>query len=38
MWAWIFHGEVPGAWALAGGGILLGATIVHDRLVERRTR
>jgi len=38
IWAWIFHGEVPGAWALVGGGILLGATIVHDRLVERRSR
>jgi len=35
VWAWIFHGEVPGGWALAGGAILIGATIVHDRLVER---
>jgi len=38
IWAWILHGEVPGSWALAGGGILLGATIVHDRVVERRAR
>lgn len=38
IWAWLFHGEVPGSWALAGGGILIGASIVHDRLVERRGR
>lgn len=38
VWAWIFHGEVPGIWALVGGAILLGATVVHDRLVERNSR
>lgn len=36
VWAWILHGEVPGSWALAGGAILLGATIVHGRLDARR--
>jgi drug/metabolite transporter (DMT)-like permease len=36
VWAWLLHGEVPGAWALAGGAILLGATIVHGRLDARR--
>lgn len=27
VWAWIFHGEVPGPWALTGGLIILGATL-----------
>jgi drug/metabolite transporter (DMT)-like permease len=26
VWAWIFHGEVPGTWALVGGLIILVAT------------
>lgn len=26
VWAWIFHGEVPGTWALAGGLLIMGAT------------
>jgi DME family drug/metabolite transporter len=28
VWAWAIHGEVPTAWALAGGAIILGATAV----------
>ena len=30
IWAWIVHGERPGAWSLAGGAILLLATTVED--------
>jgi drug/metabolite transporter (DMT)-like permease len=28
-WAWLVHGERPGAWPLAGCAIILGATAVH---------
>jgi DME family drug/metabolite transporter len=28
VWAWLVHGEKPGAWALLGGGIILTATTV----------
>jgi len=28
IWAWLVHGERPGAWAVAGGALILGATIV----------
>jgi DME family drug/metabolite transporter len=28
IWVWLFHGEVPGVWALAGGGIIMTATAV----------
>ncbi|MGH7498566.1 MAG: DMT family transporter [Gemmatimonadales bacterium] len=28
VWAWVFQGERPGAWALAGGAMILGATTV----------
>jgi drug/metabolite transporter, DME family len=34
VWAWIFHGERPGTWALAGGAILIAATLVRSRLDE----
>jgi DME family drug/metabolite transporter len=29
IWAWLVHGEVPGAGALAGGALILGATAVR---------
>ena len=29
MWTWLVHGEQPGALALAGGAIILGATFVR---------
>jgi drug/metabolite transporter (DMT)-like permease len=35
LWTWIVHGEKPGAWALLGGAILLGATLVHGRVEAR---
>jgi drug/metabolite transporter (DMT)-like permease len=28
VWAWLVHGEAPGAWAIAGGVLILGATAV----------
>jgi drug/metabolite transporter (DMT)-like permease len=27
VWVWFFHGERPGAWPLAGGAIILSATL-----------
>lgn len=39
IWAWIFQGEIPGAWALLGGAIILAATLVKtwwDGRVEAR--
>jgi DME family drug/metabolite transporter len=37
LWAWAVHGEVPSAWGLAGGALILGATTVRT-LVDARTR
>jgi DME family drug/metabolite transporter len=37
LWAWVVHGEVPSAWALAGGALILGATTVRT-LVDARAR
>src|SRR5262249_3644280 len=30
IWTWIVHGETPTAFALAGGGIILGATALKS--------
>ncbi len=29
VWAWLVHGEQPGPWALAGGALILAATVVR---------
>jgi drug/metabolite transporter, DME family len=29
LWAWLAHGERPTGWALAGGGVILGATLLR---------
>ena len=29
VWAWLIHGERPGPWALAGGGVIVAATLVN---------
>jgi drug/metabolite transporter (DMT)-like permease len=28
LWAWLVHGERPRSWSLAGGAIIVGATLV----------
>lgn len=38
VWAWIVHGERPGAWSLAGGAILLLATLVKTWVDARPLR
>jgi drug/metabolite transporter, DME family len=35
VWAWVFQGERPGVWTLAGGALILGATTAKA-LVEAR--
>jgi len=37
FWAWLVHGERPGAWSLAGGALILGATLAKT-VVDSRTR
>jgi drug/metabolite transporter (DMT)-like permease len=29
FWAWLVHGERPAMWALAGGAVILGATLIN---------
>jgi drug/metabolite transporter (DMT)-like permease len=29
VWVWMIHGESPGAWPLAGGVVILMATVIH---------
>lgn len=38
LWAWIFHGEVPAAWAWVGGALILTATTGKAVTAERRRR
>ena len=38
VWAWLFQGEQPGAWALLGGTIILGATTLKGWLDARAQR
>lgn len=38
IWAWLAHGEAPGAWAIAGGAVILGATALRTALDARRAR
>jgi drug/metabolite transporter (DMT)-like permease len=39
VWSWLVHGETPGAWSVAGGALILGATLLRtaaDARAERR--
>jgi drug/metabolite transporter (DMT)-like permease len=39
IWAWLSHGERPGAWPIVGGVLILGATLLRtlvDARAERR--
>lgn len=36
IWAWLAHGERPGAWSLAGGALILAATLAKSAWDARR--
>lgn len=36
VWSWLVHGEVPGGFALIGGAIIIGATLVRTLREARR--
>jgi len=36
VWAWLVHGEQPGAWSLLGGGVILAATTLRTWHDSRR--
>jgi DME family drug/metabolite transporter len=36
VWSWLVHGETPGVWSLAGGALILGATLLRT-LVDARS-
>jgi drug/metabolite transporter (DMT)-like permease len=36
FWAWLVHGERPGAWAITGGVLIVAATTVQSVLAARR--
>lgn len=38
IWAWLVHGEIPGATTLVGGGMILGATVFRAVLDARQAR
>jgi drug/metabolite transporter, DME family len=38
IWAWLVHGERPGGWSLAGGLLILLATLVKSAWDARRVR
>jgi drug/metabolite transporter, DME family len=37
IWAWVVHGERPGPWSLAGGALILGATVAKTWVDTRAT-
>ena len=36
VWAFLLHGERPGPWGVAGGAVILAATLVHAAASSRR--
>lgn len=38
VWVWIIHGEQPGAWPLAGGAVILAATLANTWRQSRLQR
>ena len=35
FWAWLAHGERPGVWSIAGGALIMGATIARTAMSPR---
>jgi drug/metabolite transporter, DME family len=38
VWSWLVHGETPGPWSIAGGALILGATIFRTAVDARSDR
>jgi drug/metabolite transporter (DMT)-like permease len=38
IWAWMAHGESPGAWSIAGGLLILAATLAKSAWDARRVQ
>ncbi|HEU0302286.1 MAG TPA: EamA family transporter [Longimicrobium sp.] len=38
VWAWLLHGETPGPWSIAGGALILGATLARTVVDARSAR
>jgi DME family drug/metabolite transporter len=38
LWTWLAHGEVPGPWSIAGGVLILGATLLRTAAETRSER
>lgn len=38
VWSWVVHGETPGPWAIAGGVLILGATLLRTAIDARSER
>lgn len=38
VWAWIVHGERPSRWALAGGAVIVAATVANGLVAARAER
>ncbi len=38
LWAWIVHGERPSRWALAGGAVIVAATVANGLVAARAER
>lgn len=38
VWSWLVHGETPGPWSLAGGALILGATLLRTLADARAER
>ncbi len=38
VWTWLVHGERPSGWSLAGGALILGATVANTWVQSRSTR
>jgi drug/metabolite transporter (DMT)-like permease len=37
VWTWLLHGERPNTWAMAGGGLIIAATLVNTWMQSRRS-
>lgn len=38
VWSWMLHGETPGPWSIAGGALILGATLFRTAVDARSER